>query len=244
MALREIDRARRFLYMEVARMTTLFVDDQLGRIRRLRARLAEIDDVIVATTLAEARSALASKRQIDAHIVDMNLGSDAPFGGVGVLLEAQKRHPGAVVVVYTARDLPEFRLVARMCGASFIVKPIDEIERLCALVSEIATGTFREDDVLMGGETAFREAVQLAARQYALERKLTEREAEVLLAYAELRDTEQVLTHLAPMSKRTLDTHVASILGKAKMPRIAYVANVILRRAGGTLADLLARRSR
>src|SRR5205814_9875531 len=68
--------------------------------------------------------------QPDALITDVRLGA---FNGMQLLLFAKLEHPDMLAVAMTGFDDPSIRNEATRIGATFLVKPVSELDLLRAL---------------------------------------------------------------------------------------------------------------
>lgn len=213
----------------------LFVDDELGGetgiVRLLRRRGLS---VLAASSFAGAAALLDSAVALHGYLLDVNLGEAAPLGGLALVVRAELRDPGAPIALLTGHDDPEYRRVAELSGARFLVK--GDLAPLEAFLDELA-GTARA----AGGGAArpaarVRTAMMEVASRTARARALTDREAELLVLAASGVEVGS-LARATSADAAEVRATIASILQKTGQPRLAQLLRRIMREVAETMTE-------
>jgi two-component system, NarL family, response regulator NreC len=182
-------------------MKLVLVDDHAvvrAGLRRVLEAQEGWEVVAEAGGLDEARRRVLGHKP-DVLVLDLNLGTESALGAIPELLE---RSPGTAIVVLTMQDEPAYARDALRHGArGYVLKEAAEAELVTAVQTAAAGGTYLNPRV---------GAALAAAPAPGEEDELTEREREVLRLLA-LGHTNQEIAETLFLSRRTIETHRASI---------------------------------
>lgn len=103
-------------------MPLLYVEDDLTVARSVGRVLARDVDVVVAHSVDEAKRLLESSAEPWCCLADLDLGPQAPRGGLDVLRLVRARDPLAPLAVLTGHDEASAREAAAELSAVYIVK--------------------------------------------------------------------------------------------------------------------------
>lgn len=213
----------------------LFVDDELGGetgiVRLLRRRGLS---VLAASSFAGAAALLDSAVALHGYLLDVNLGEAAPLGGLALVVRAELRDPGAPIALLTGYDDPDYRRVAELSGARFIVK--GDSPPLEAFLDELAAGA--PAPAAGGGRPAarVRTAMMEVASRTARARALSDREAELLVLAASGVEVAS-LGRAMSADAAEVRAYVASILQKTGQPRLPQLLRRIMREVAETMTE-------
>lgn len=116
---------------------TLIIDDNEAIRRILNQTLSARFPRMTITEAADARNALTIlEREIpDLILLDIKL----PDGnGIGLARDIKEKHPGIILIIITAYDLPEYRYAASSAGANhFVPKEAFMSEDILSLIEFI-----------------------------------------------------------------------------------------------------------
>lgn len=162
-----------------------------------------------AGTAEEALDALARLRR-GTILVLVGLGLEGPHDSYWLIREVRERFPGVAVVAVGARAEPMAISRALFVGADgFVDKNADPVEFLQAL-----RAAARGEMVLVGPPAEWvGEIARGIEERHEVERRLTEREREVLLVAAEGLTAREIAVRLG-VAERTVTTHLGRIYAK------------------------------
>jgi DNA-binding response OmpR family regulator len=158
-------------------MRILVVEDERKLLRSLERGLQEAGYDVVTADNGEAGCNLALSRQFDCLILDLMLpGRD----GLSVLADLRRRGHTVPVLILTARDALEDRVLGLDSGADdYLVKPFGFAELLARLRALLRRGRGERETVLRAGELVM-DLLQRRVARGPNELVLTPREFELL----------------------------------------------------------------
>lgn len=162
-----------------------------------------------AGTAEEALEALARVRR-GTVVVLVGLGLDGEHDSYWLIRAVRERYPGMAILAVGARAEPMAISRALFVGADgFVDKNADPVEFLQAL-REVARGEM----VLVGPPSEWvGEIARGIEQRHGVERRLTEREREVLAVAAEGLTAREIAARLG-VAERTVTTHLGRIYAK------------------------------
>ncbi|MEW6543280.1 MAG: response regulator transcription factor [Nitrospirota bacterium] len=179
----------------------------------LRQLLSHEPDLTVAAEALTAQDLLklAAKQDLDAVVLDLNLGNK---GGLDLLKELRRVRPDLPVLVFTGHPEQQYGLRAIKAGARGYVSKARPAKEIVKALRTVCSGGNSVSELL-----ADRLAMERRAGAYEhLHDGLSNREFEVLLLIASGYTVTEIARRLA-LSVKTVSTHRTRILEKMGMKR-------------------------
>ncbi|HEX9124145.1 MAG TPA: response regulator transcription factor [Actinomycetota bacterium] len=193
-------------------MKILIVDDHLMFAQAMRTLLTGEDDVESVSVAGSAEDALrqCGDECPDVVLMDVDLPGE---NGIAATRDVLRTCPSAEIVIITALQDPHLIARAVEAGAAGFVSKTRAADELTGMIRAAAAG-----EMVLPEEQAGEILRQLqSSRRRSVvegpEAQLSERELEVLQAFADGLTTEQVAAHLF-ISERTVQSHIRSVLSK------------------------------
>ena len=205
----------------------LLADDHAVVRSGLRAVLDEEPDIEVVAEAVDGLDAVEKTlaAEVDLAILDVSMPK---LTGLQAALELRRRRPGLRVLILSVHDNERYFFEALKVGAcGYVLKSAANRDLVEACRAAMRGESFLYPRAV---ETLFREYLGQARRGEAVpEDPLTPRELQVLKLIAEGHSSQQI-AELLVISRKTVDHHRASILGKLGMRTVADLTRYAIRR--------------
>ena len=119
-------------------MTVFLIDDSDWVRERLASAIGEIDGAQVAGGTGDPAEAPRRFKALrpDVVVLDIRL---AGGNGIDILKQIKHLDPATRVIMFTNNDLLQYRTQCLDAGADYFMSKTDEFERLCELLTDLAT---------------------------------------------------------------------------------------------------------